>query len=76
MLSEAGWHNIKCYPKEAVFARLSMELPQMEGTPFVKAGVGVKDRMKHVQHKKALHKEQHFLITAKRPSLFRTNKQL
>jgi hypothetical protein len=53
-----------------------MELPQLNGKPFVKEDVGVKDRMKHVQHKKAHHKEQHFPITVKRPSLFRTNKEL
>jgi len=53
-----------------------MELPRLKCTPFVEADVGVKDKMKHIQHKRARHKEQHFLITAKRPSLFGTNKKL
>ena len=63
-LSEAGWHNIKYYPQEAVFAHLSMELSHLKGTPCVKADVRVKDKMKHIQHKKARYKKQHFLITA------------
>jgi hypothetical protein len=75
-LSEARWHNIKYDPKEAVFAHMSMELPRLKVTPCVKADVGVKDKMKNIQHKKAHHKEQHFLITAKRRSLLRTNKKL
>ena len=58
-----------------MFAHLSTELPQLKGTPFVHAVVGVKDKMKHIQHQKACHKERHSLITAKRSSLLRTKKK-
>jgi hypothetical protein len=51
-LSEAEWHNIKYYRKEAVFAHLSMELSQLKGTPCVKADVGVQDKIKHINTRK------------------------
>jgi hypothetical protein len=38
-LSGTGWRNVKYYPKETLFAHLSMELPQLKGILFVKADV-------------------------------------
>jgi hypothetical protein len=51
-----------------------MELPQMNSTAFAKADVEVQNKMKHIKHKKARHKQQQFLVTAKLPPLLRSNK--
>jgi hypothetical protein len=52
-----------------------MQRPHLNSTAFVKAGVKAKKYDKaHIECKKACHKGQHFLITAKLLPLLRTNK--
>jgi hypothetical protein len=51
-----------------------MERPQLNSALCAKVDVEVKNDEAHIEHKKAHHKEQHFLITAKLPPLLRTNK--
>jgi hypothetical protein len=54
-----------------LFARLCVELPQLNRNDFAKADEEVQNKMKH---KKALHQKQQFLVTAKLPPLLRSNK--
>jgi hypothetical protein len=53
-----------------------MELPQLNSTAFAKADVEVQNKIKHIKHKKARHKQQQFLVTAQLPPLLRSKKIL
>jgi hypothetical protein len=61
-----------------VVAHLWTQRPQQNITPFAKANIEVKKKKDegHIKYKKARHTEQYFLITAKKPPLFRKNKSL